>query len=151
MEIGVREAEAEDWTTISTVIEKAFGKEEGPELVELVAALQKDETAQPLWALVAEAQGGIVGHVLFTSTRLKPEIVGERSAITAPLSVDPKCQRQGIGGRLIAHALEPLRQDGVQLVFVLGGPADYSRNEVVSAGVHGFEAHYPVPETCADA
>ncbi len=151
MKIDVREAEAEDGPAFIAVIEAAFGREEGPELVELVSTLLKDETAHPLWSLVGVQGERVVGHILFTSTQLDPQTTGERSAIMAPLAVDPSCQKQGVGRELIARGLERLRADGVRLVFVLGDPKYYSRHGFVAAGALGYQPPYPLPEQYAGA
>lgn len=50
--------------------------------------------------------------------------------ILAPLAVVPSCQKQGVGGLLIAEGLQLLRERGAKLVFVLGHKEYYPR--------HGF-------------
>jgi predicted N-acetyltransferase YhbS len=45
----------------------------------------------------------------------------------APVAVAPAHQGQGIGQRLIAHGLDALRQEGVDIAVTYGDPAFYGR------------------------
>mmetsp|Transcript_37370 Transcript_37370/g.69749 ORF Transcript_37370/g.69749 Transcript_37370/m.69749 type:complete len:199 (-) Transcript_37370:164-760(-) len=153
MAVTVREGRPEDLEAIQEVHRLAFGAEEGESIVELVLALLKDPTAQPVTSLVAvTAEGKVVGHVLFTRAGLTPapeKDVGV--SILAPLGVVPDFQSQGIGGRLIREGFEVLRAQGTSLVFVLGHPGYYPRYGFEPAGALGFEAAYPIEENNADA
>ena len=44
-----------------------------------------------------------------------------------------------------------MSETGVELVFVLGHPEYYPRHGFKPAGVHGFEAPYPIPDKHANA
>jgi putative acetyltransferase len=65
--------------------------------------------------------------------------------------VIPEAQSQGIGSHLIKEGLRRLSASGVELVFVLGDPAYYSRSGFQPASVLGFEAPFPIAEEIADA
>ena len=71
-----------DRTAIDGIHMSAFGQRQGQEIVELVNDLLEDETAKPLLSLVAEKDGKLIGHILFTTARLQPErpktVVGVR-------------------------------------------------------------------------
>jgi putative acetyltransferase len=142
-------------TDLSAVLEVerlAFGPEQAPEIVALVAALLHDPTAAPRLSLLAYRDDRPVGHVLFTHARISPAEEAPSAAILAPLAVIPECQSQSIGGRLIQEGLRRLRESGVDLVFVLGHPAYYPRRHGFQpAGVHGLDAPYPIFEKNADA
>lgn len=128
----------------------AFGTQEGPEIVELVSALLKDETAQPLLSLVAESEGAVIGHVLFTAVRLESAGSGPKACIMAPLGVAGSHQGQGVGSTLIEEGLNRLQASGTELVFVLGHPDYYPRYGFRPAGALGFEAPYTIaPENAA--
>lgn len=78
-------------------------------------------------SLVAEYQGALIGHVLFS-----PVQIGEGPAAVdglglAPIGVLPHRQRQGIGSQLIRDALQKLAADKYSFVVVLGEPDYYSR------------------------
>ena len=100
----------------------AFGQRQGQEIVELVNDLLEDETAKPLLSLVAEKDGKLVGHILFTTARLQPEKQEPTIRILAPLAVSKDVQGEGIGGVLIREGLKQLAESDVDLVFVLGHP-----------------------------
>jgi len=129
----------------------AFGQRQGQEIVELVNDLLEDETAKPLLSLVAEKDGKLAGHILFTTARLQPENQELSIRILAPLAVSSDAQGEGIGGVLIGEGLKQLAESGVDLVFVLGHPRYYPRFGFQTAGILGFEAPYTMPSEHADA
>lgn len=140
-----------DVSAIAAVHRDAFGSAEGPEIVELVAGLLGDATAKPLYSLVAEVDGSVVGHVLFTAVRIQPEEQQVNAQILAPLAVLPAQQGRGIGGALIHEGLRRLAAAGVDLVFVLGYPAYYAGFGFRPARAQGLLAPYPIPVEHDDA
>ena len=146
----IREATELDLNALLEVERKAFGEEEGPEIVEMVCNLLEDTSAKPLLSLVAVENEQVTGHILFTRAQVgSPEQV--TSVILAPLAVAPDRHNRGIGGMLIEGGLKLLAERGVQLVFVLGHPDYYPRHGFKTAGELGFEAPYPIPEEVAGA
>jgi putative acetyltransferase len=103
------------------VHEQAFGRRGEADLVDRLR-----EQAM-LASFVAEVEGRIAGHILFS--RISIETAGESvpAVALAPLAVLPKVQRQGIGGKLIVHGLDRLRGGIEQIVLVLGPPDYYQR------------------------
>ena len=140
-----------DRIAIHGIYTDAFGKKQGQEIVELVNGLLDDETAKPLLSLVAEADGKLVGHILFTVARLQPEDQGVSLRILAPLAVSNDFQGKGVGGRLIREGLKQLAESSVGLVFVLGHSDYYPKFGFRTAGELGFEAPYSIPSEHADA
>ena len=152
--IQVRSACSDDRDRILAVHLDAFGNEDGPVIVSLLKEMLDDSTAEPIHSFVAEHEGKIVGHVLFTSVTIEPSSEsndGPTAQILAPLAVTGEMQGDGIGTQLVKEALLQLAASGVQFVLVLGYPKYYSRFGFVPAGVSGFEAPYPIPEMNADA
>jgi len=147
----IREAIETDKQGITDVIVAAFGEEEGQVIDKLVWDLTEDPSAQPMLSLVATHEGRIVGHILFTNTSINTSQGTVSSTILAPLSVHPSYQRQGIGGRLIKAGLERLKENKVELVFVLGHPSYYPKFGFITAGVNGFEAPYPIAPKNSEA
>lgn len=147
----IRCATDADRAEIFGVHERAFGKEQGSEIVDLVSGLLSDETAMPLFSLVAELGGRIVGHVLFTAVRLQSSGQCISAQILAPLAVSKEHQGEGVGATLINAGLKQLATSGVELVFVLGHPHYYSKFGFRPAGALGYEAPYAIPPEHAGA
>lgn len=120
----IRAATAADADTIDALVRAAFaGTDFGHQgEAELVRMLEVDGDA--LVSLVAEADGAIVGHVLFSRMAVEADGAPLSAAGLAPVSVAPERQGQGIGGALIRAGLDALRGQGVRMSFVLGH-ADY--------------------------
>jgi predicted N-acetyltransferase YhbS len=149
--LEIRKASAEERDEILNLHQAAFGVDEGPEIAELVGNLLVDDTALPLFSLVAVDKGDLVGHVLFTRARLSGPDEPVSAQLLAPLAVRPGSQKMGVGTRLIEAGLAELKRAGVDLVFVLGHPGYYPRCGFTPAGALGFEAPYPIPEKNAAA
>lgn len=149
--LNIRNSAKSDRIAIDGIHMSAFGQREGQEIVELFNRLLKDETAKPLLSLVAERDGKLVGHILFTTARLQPENQKSSIRILAPLAVSSDAQGEGIGGALIREGLKQLAESGVDLVFVLGHPGYYPRFGFQTAGILGFQAPYTIPTKQADA
>ena len=154
-EIQIREAAdtGADLAEILRVNKSAFDQDEEADLVQ---ALLKDPSARPVLSLLAFEDGQAIGHILFTSACLterqddQPE-VNPSLALLAPLSIVPRAQKRGIGGRLIEAGLRILAERNVDLVFVLGHPSYYPRHGFRPAGAVGLETPYPIFEKNADA
>ena len=150
-EITIRESHEQERDEILAVHLNAFDDVEGPVIAKLVDELLDDATARPIYSLVAETDGRLVGHVLFTAVTVELDAARVRHQILAPLAVVTDQQRRGIGDRLVREAFRRLSDDDVSLVFVLGYPDYYSRFGFKPAGVRGFQAPYPIPDKHADA
>lgn len=116
---------------------------ETPAEANLVDALR--EQAQPLVSLVAEDDGAIVGHILFSPVSLSghPAL---RIMGLGPMAVAPEHQRKGIGSALVRAGLERCRQRDFGAVVVLGHPAYYPRFGFSSSARFGLGCEYDVPE-----
>ena len=123
----IRPARAEDGDAIDAVIRAAFaGTEYGHQgEAELVRMIEADGDA--LVALVAERDGEIVGHVLFSRMDVEADGAQLAAAGLAPVAVVPECQGRGVGDALIRAGLDQLRSQGVAISFVLGHEAYYPR------------------------
>lgn len=76
-------------------------------------------------SLVAANDGNIVGHVAFSPVMIDGVLDGWFGL--GPVSVDPKCQREGVGSALIEAGLANLKRQGSKGCVVLGDPAYYRR------------------------
>ena len=127
MTTTIRPATANDADAIDTVIRAAFagtdfGHQGEAELVRMVG-----EDGDTLVSLIAEADGAVVGHLLFSRMAIEADGAALSGAGLAPVSVLPRLQGQGIGDALIRAGLDALREQGVAISFVLGHTAYYPR------------------------
>lgn len=83
-------------------------------------------------SLVAEREGRIVGHILFSDLPIIGEDRTTPALALAPMAILPEFQRQGIGSELVRCGLDLCRGLGHQIVIVLGHPEFYSRFEFSS-------------------
>ncbi|MDL2210395.1 N-acetyltransferase [Desulfovibrio sp. OttesenSCG-928-O18] len=140
----IRKTLGHDFNAIMDVEKAAFGHEKE---ADLVAELLADPSAEPVLSLLAFHNNSAVGHILFTRVRFAGQNGPQPLMhILAPLAVKPEYQKQGIGGMLIAEGLKILRENGSELVFVLGHKEYYPRHGFITdAGGLGFSAPYPIP------
>lgn len=137
----IAQARPADLDTAIAIERAAFDEEE---VVTLVRELADDPSALPALSLLAYESGEPVGHVLFTAARVEGASRDVSAAIMAPLAVVPAAQGRGVGSGLIARGTEILAGRGVDLVFVLGYPAYYTRHGFAPAFPMGLPAPYPI-------
>jgi putative acetyltransferase len=133
----VREERAGDEPAVRSVVERAFG---GSGEADVVDALRRD--CDDLVSLVADDDGVVVGHLLFSRSVVE---CGERRVTgmgLAPLTVAPERQRQGIGTALVEAGLAAMRARGCPYVIVLGHPGYYPRFGFVPASAHGLTCRW---------
>ncbi|MDX2193016.1 MAG: N-acetyltransferase [Gemmatimonadales bacterium] len=103
--------------------------------------------AAPRVSLVAEADGDIVGHILFSPMTLDAAPALRLMGL-APMAVLPARQRAGVGSALVASGLAACRALGADAVAVLGHAAYYPRFGFLPASRFGLRAAYDVPDDC---
>jgi putative acetyltransferase len=109
---------------ISRVHELAFGCSDEARLVE---ALRDGGCLKPALSLVAEIEGRVVGHALFSELPIEHQGGSSRGLALAPVGVLPELQRSGIGSRLIREGIARAGELGYAAILVLGSPAYYRR------------------------
>jgi putative acetyltransferase len=112
----------EDYAAIRHVNERAFNR---PDEADLIDRLRAEGVV--LASFVAQDDGQIAGHILFSRISIKTATESLPAVALAPVAVLPSLQRQSIGGELIRHGLDWLRAQGEQIVLVLGHPDYYPR------------------------
>ena len=134
----IRLAKPADHPAIAAIIEPAFIAEFGQSTENaLVAQLRGD--GDVVFELVAEQEGQIVGHILYSrlwvaSTHLY--------AALAPMTVRIDHQKAGIGSALIRASFETARDFGVHGILVLGHPKYYERFGFTTEAAAGVSSPY---------
>jgi len=136
----IRIEKENDRDAVYAINESAF---ETPSEANLVDTLR--EQAQPVVSLVAEGNGKVVGHIIFSPVSLTGhpnlKIMG-----LAPMAVAPEHQSKGIGSALVRSGLEQCKQQGFTAVVVLGHPEYHPRFGFSPSSSFGIDCEYEVPE-----
>ncbi len=133
--LAIRAATPGDRAAIHAVETRAFGRRDEADLVDAVVA-----AGDAVLELVAEEEGSIVGHILFSRLRIVGPGKPFNAVALAPLAVEPSFQSSGIGGALIREGHVRLKQAGETLSVVLGDPAYYGRFRYSHARAAGFDS-----------
>jgi putative acetyltransferase len=136
----IRPAEPEDAAGIRAVHEAAFPTPVEADLVETLV-----HEGDAIVSLVAERQGGIVGHVLLSRMQVSGDGQALRALGLGPVGVLPGFQGGGIGAALIESALGIARATGEDIVFVLGEPDYYTRFGFSAGAAAPFASPYAGP------
>lgn len=137
--ITIRTEENRDRKLVGLIYKAAFGQATEADLVE---ALRK--SCPERLALVAEENGQVVGHILFTPALITTDGGEKISGMgLAPIAVTPDLQGQGIGSRLVKVGLAILREQHCPFVIVLGHPHYYPRFGFVPAQSLGIRCQWP--------
>ena len=97
-------------------------------------------------SLVAEVDGTVVGHILFSPVSIVAAS-GHRDGLgLAPVAVMPAHQRCGVGSALIREGLAVCRLQRCPFVVVLGHPAYYPRFGFLQASTVGLSNEYGADE-----
>jgi putative acetyltransferase len=127
-----------DAAGVRVVNESAFGQSTEADIVDaLRAACSADSLS-----LVAEDDGDVVGHVLFTPATVDDGARRVAGMGLAPLAVLPDRQRRGVGSALVRRGLELLRERGCPFVIVLGHPEYYPRFGFEPASARGLASQW---------
>ena len=129
----IRKETATDYEAVYSVVKRAF------ESAEHADGNEQDLVNE--LSLVAEADGKIVGHIMFT----RATVDGKPVLALAPLSVLPEYQRKGIGKALIQEGHKIAKELGYTHAIVLGSEKYYPKSGYSPAEGFGINAPFDVP------
>ena len=146
-EINIRKETPEDYARVIELTEKAFESLEISDHNEgkLVDKLRKAPAFIDELSLVAELNGQVVGHIIFTPIVIDNGEQQFNSLVLAPVSVLPEFQKMGIGGQLIRAGHQKAKELGFQSAILLGHPEYYQRFGYKPASTWGIKTHYELP------
>jgi putative acetyltransferase len=135
----VRPETPADEAVVADVNEEAFGR---PDEAVLVASLRRGRAFLPGLSLVAEVQGAIIGHVLFTRLHVGP--MRMPGLALAPMAIRKVQQRRGVGTALVREGLNAATTRGEAFAIVVGHPEYYPRFGFSPAMQFGIHAPFEV-------
>jgi predicted N-acetyltransferase YhbS len=121
----IRSEYVTDYAAIGALHVRAFGNRTAE--ASIVARLRQRRAFDPELSLVAEIEGCVVGHALFSPYRMC--LLGETvpAVNLAPMAVDPAYQGRGIGARLITEGHVLAAAKGYVVSILLGHSSYYPR------------------------
>ncbi len=140
----IREEDIKDYEKVEELVKIAFETAEHTDGNEfkLVKKLRKSDGFIKELSLVAEEDGELLGHIIFTKAK-----IGEVEGLAlAPLSVIPTAQKKGIGTALMNKGHEIAKEMGYDIVVVLGSEKYYPRVGYKPASTYGITAPFEVPD-----
>lgn len=133
----IRQETKDDHAAVHSLVKTAFKYAEYSDGSEhcLVDALRKSSAFIPELSLVAELDGKLAGHIMFTKG-----LAGSRTVlILAPLSVLPEFQNRGIGTALIKEGHMKAEAMGYDYSIVVGSETFYPRLGYIKADTLGLK------------
>jgi putative acetyltransferase len=121
-DVLIRPETTADHEAIRQVNRLAFGQDAEAHLVDALR-----DGGYVRLSLVAERDGQIVGHILFSDLPIITEAGTVPALALAPMAVLPAYQRKGLGSALVRRGLEYCRDQGHRIVLVLGHPDFYPK------------------------
>ena len=143
-DIVIRPETPADEPAVDDVLRDAFDSTD-----ELVLVNELRTLDQMRLALVAELGGEVVGHVAVSPMQTaRRDGDSSKAAVEAdicaigPLAVLSPLQRNGIGAMLMAEAVQRLRDEGTDLIALLGDPDYYDRFRFRPASEQGLHCKF---------
>ena len=139
----IRQENYKDHKAVYQLVTEAFATAEHADGNEqdLVVALRKGNAFIPELSLVAEHNGTVMGHILFTHGKVGMDDI----LVLAPLSVKPCYQKQGVGTALMREGHKIAKRLGYQYSLVLGSESYYPRTGYIPAEQFGIIVPVGVP------
>lgn len=144
----IRQECRNDYKQVFALVEAAFRDmkyADGDEQY-LVDRIRKSEFYIPELSLVAEQDGSLLGHIMFSRIWIHTNTGKEESLILAPVSVLPEYQGRGIGSRLITEGHHIAGKLGFKSVILVGHENYYPRFGYKRCSNYGIKLPLEVPD-----
>ena len=136
--VTIRPEEHRDYKSIVSLILRSFQEgtdySDGTDIIALVEEIRDSKYYIPELSFVAELDGKVVGHFLFSKFPLSPTREGGHDDETesgivmlAPVSVHADYFRRGIGTSMLLQGMEKVRELGYRGITVEGNYRFYNR------------------------
>jgi predicted N-acetyltransferase YhbS len=144
MSIEIRLEDPDDQHAVEELTREAFWKFWEPNQTIcnehfLVRKLRSVSSLVPELNFVASLDGRIVGHIIYTKSKIVDDSGKEFVTLTfGPLSVLPEYQNMGIGQMLMRYSFKEAQQLGYRAVLIFGHPDYYPRAGFLRAAEFGI-------------
>jgi putative acetyltransferase len=138
--VSIRAESDTDFDAIHGVVAQAFGGDLEAQLVRNIRA-SREYVAE--LALVAIADGQVVGHVMVSHCTLDDDGTSHEIATLSPVSVRPDRQGDGIGSAIIREVIARANARSEPLIVVEGSPLYYPRFGFRPAAELAITIHLP--------
>ena len=158
-QITIRPEEHKDYKSIVSLILRSFREgtnySDGTDIIALVEEIRDSENYIPELSFVAELDGEIVGHFLFSHFPLSPTEKGGHGkeadseiVMLAPVSVHVDHFRQGIGSTMLKLGVEKVKEAGYKGITVEGNYKFYNKVGFRTSSEFGIfpTSGYPLTE-----
>ncbi|MGN0746568.1 MAG: GNAT family N-acetyltransferase, partial [Aristaeellaceae bacterium] len=157
-QVTIRPEERRDYRSIVSLILRSFREgtnySDGTDVVALVEEIRVSPYHIPELSFVAEKDGQVVGHFMFSRFPLSPTPQGgchdtdSGIVMLAPVSVHADYFRQGIGTAMVTKGIEAVRKAGFRGITVEGNFNFYHRFGFRTSSEFGIypTSGYPMQE-----
>lgn len=135
--ITIRLEKPEDIPSVRIINERAFRQ---PAEADIVDKLRQN--CPEALSLVAEDEGYILGHILFTPVTVETDEKSIQGMGLGPMAVLPERQREGIGSIMVEYGLKILQDRSCPFVIVLGHAEYYPRFGFKIASKYGLTSQW---------
>lgn len=156
-DITIRAIAQSDYSTVYDLIKTAFltAEHRDGDEQEFALRLRNGENYIPELDLIAELDGVLIGHIMFTKTYVtKPDDDRYDALLVAPLSVLLEYRSMGVGSALMTEGLRIAATMGYGAAFLIGDPNYYQRFGYELSALYdirhdSFPAEYVMVKTIA--
>jgi len=137
----IRTETEKDYKAIKEIHDKAFGHDVESALIE---RLRASDSYNKEFSIVAEEDGKVVGHILFTHVSVDTPVKSSPAVILAPLAVLKEHRGFGAGSALVKEGIKRTKAAGYTLMLV-NGHRFYERFGFTTAHERGIFRPNPHP------
>lgn len=140
----IRLEKPEDYRAVEDLTREAFWNVYRPGCTEhyVLHCYRDNPDFIPDLDFVMEEDGRLIGHVMFSKAELVLNDGSRRQSWTfGPISIHPDYKRKGYGLRLLSHALEKARENGVGFLCMEGNIGFYEHAGFDLASKFGIHYH----------
>ncbi len=124
----IRPETKDDYRTVETITREAFWNLNFPGCDEhyFVHTMRDHHDFIPELDFVIEADGQVIGNVMYTRAKLVDETGEEKPILSfGPVCIHPAYQRRGYGKALLEHSFAKALELGYDTIVIFGNPDNY--------------------------